>query len=370
MTDNEKSLVTFLDKAQPRFEFAPAEIVFEKEKSYAVQLLENNPYLKQVAVNHPLSLLSAMSNVASIGISLNPAKKQAYLIPRSVRGEDNKYVTKVFLDISYMGLCDIATGTGCVEWVQSEVVYSNDTFELNGINKEPTHSRNPFSDRGQFIGAYCVAKLPSGEFLTTALSAEEINKVRDASEAWKSAIKSGKADGGGPWKDYPNEMRKKTVVRNAFKMWPKNVGFNRMSEAVHVSNENEGIEFISTSPEITQSTAEQKQYFDQLIEKSNAMGMFVFMTGLSHGVQTALYNSFEKGTIGTYKKLVTELTTTGRSQIIDIKTVIEDSLQTGDDYAVKELVEDLPQEIIAWLNENLSIEGRSLMHECLKDLAA
>lgn len=359
--EKQKSLVEYLEEAKPNFDNAPSGIVFDSEKNYAVQLLDNNPYLLKVAQERPRSLLAAMTNVASIGLSLNPAKKQAYLIPRKVKNSEGRWESRIFLDPSYMGLCDIATGTGCVEWIQAEIVCENDTFELNGINQEPTHKRNPFGDRGEFIGAYCVAKLPSGEFLTTALSAEEINKVRDKSEAWKAAIERGNAEGGGPWKDFPNEMRKKTVVRNAYKMWPKNAHFDRLAEAVQISNDNEGIEFMATSPEIQDYTAEQKHYFDSLIENADAMGMFVFMTSVGHGVQSSLYNSFEKGTITKYKNIVKELQNDGRSQIFDIKQVFIDAAQTNDDLAVKELLPDLTQEVTDWILNEVDDETRRFL---------
>ena len=362
MTETQEiSLVTFIDKAEARFKNAPSDIVFESERSYAVQLLENNPYLKQVAEKAPASLLSAMSNVASIGISLNPAKKQAYLIPRSVKvGSQNGrsvYQTRIFLDVSYMGLCDIATGTGCVEWLQSEVVYENDEFVLNGINKEPTHIRDPFKDRGEFVGAYCVAKLPSGDFLTTAMSAEEINNIRDNSEAWKSAIKNKKPEGAGPWKDFPNEMRKKTVVRNQFKMLPKNKDASRMSDAVEISNNNEGIELIINNPDIKEYTADQKAYFNQMIEKSDAIGMFCFMKSIPEGVYVSLYNSFSSD-ITKFKRIVGDLEKNGAAQILDCKSEIEISISNDDEMGAKQIIEDLSTEAVNFILDNTDDETR------------
>jgi recombination protein RecT len=278
-------IAEFLEKAKPRFELAPEGIKAESEISYAAQLLTNNSYLMKVAAEAPKSLLSAMSNVASIGLSLNPAKAQAYLIPRKVKVASNKWESRIFLDPSYRGLCDIATGTGCVEWVQAKIVREGEKFVLRSVNEPPVHEQDPFKkERGEVVGAYCVAKLPSGDYLTEAMSIEDLNKIRDASEAWKS-------NQSGPWKDWPEEMMKKSVVRRAFKMWPKAKEFERVAEAVHLSNENEGIEMV-TSPEIKDFTADQKHYYDQLIENGDDIGMFLFTASLGHGVQTSLYNSF------------------------------------------------------------------------------
>src|SRR5690606_33352025 len=121
---------------------------------------------------------NAINNVAAIGISLNPARKQAYLVPR-----DNK----VCLDISYIGLVDLATQSGSIAWAKAELVFEQDEFELGAPGCAPRHKFNPFAkDRGDCIGAYVVAKTPAGDFLTDAMSIDEINAIRDRSAAWKA----------------------------------------------------------------------------------------------------------------------------------------------------------------------------------------
>jgi recombinational DNA repair protein RecT len=119
--------------------------------------------------------------------------------------------------------------------VQAEVVKAKDTFEYQGVGKAPIHKMNPFGDRGDVIGVYCVAKLSSGEFLSTVMSKQDCDAIRDKSS---SAAKSG------PWKDFYEEMLKKTVIKRASKLWPKS---ERVQQAVEVLNEHEGIEFGNKS---------------------------------------------------------------------------------------------------------------------------
>lgn len=356
-------------KVKPDFlKMAPPSMKLEAEADYAMQILTNNEFLMKVARSNPVSLVSAMKNVAAIGLSLNPAKKQAYLIPRSVK-IGNDFVSKVFLEPSYMGLCDVATQSGDIEWVQARCVYSNDEFTDNGIGEKPTHRYNAFGkDRGEFVGVYCVAKTKEGDYLTTLMDADQINSIKERSESWK-AFKAGKAKSGGPWQSDFEEMAKKSVVRNAFKTWPKTGNMERLEQAVHLSNENEGFDPITTAPELNEFTAEQKKHFDHLITKSDAMGMAVFMSSMDHGVQTALYNSFEKGTITKYKNIVSKLEMDGRKQIEDIKQVIIDAAQTGDDLAVKELLPDLSQEVTDWLMEKFDNETRGFVMLCQQEAA-
>lgn len=350
---------------EPDFKkLAPASMRFEAESGYAYQLLQNNDYLMKVAEQNPISLAQAIKNVAAIGLSLNPAKKQAYLIPRNIKA-GGKWISKVFLEPSYMGMCDLATSSGAIQWVQSQCVYAADEFIDNGPGEKPTHKYNAFStDRGEFVGVYCVAKTREGDYLTTIMPKAEVESVRARSESYKAFVEKNQGNGG-PWVTDFNEQAKKTVVRRAFKMWPKGEHMERLEEAVHLSNENEGFEPLVTAPELNQYTASQKEHFDYLITNADAIGMHCFMSSLDHGVQTALYNSFEKGSIGKYKTLVTKLQQEGYSLLTDIEQVIKDATESGDDLAAKEVLEDLRQEAIDFLFQKLEPENRAFMRECL-----
>jgi recombination protein RecT len=197
---------------------------FAKEANFALQLLDGNSYLMEAAKKNPTALEYAIINLASIGISLNPALKEAYLVPRG---------GKICLDIPYIGLVKLATDTGSVVWVQAEIVKSKDEFQYNGVGQAPTHKMNPFSDRGEVIGVYCVARLSTGEHLSTIMSKADCDAIRD---------KSSQAAKSGPWVTFYEEMLKKTVIKRASKLWPKS---ERLDTAVQVLNEHEGIDFNS-----------------------------------------------------------------------------------------------------------------------------
>jgi recombination protein RecT len=208
---------------------------FEVEAGFAVQQMENNDYLLSVAMGNRQSVINAVTNVAAIGISLNPARKQAYLVPRD---------RKVCLDISYIGLVDLATQSGSIVWAKSELVYEADNFQMGEPGTLPDHKFNPFAkDRGAVIGAYVVAKTPGGEYLCDAMSIDEINAIRDRSSAWKAWIEKNKSC---PWVTDPGEMAKKTVIKRASKLWPKNERLNMAIQHLNVELD-EGIEFATQS---------------------------------------------------------------------------------------------------------------------------
>ena len=203
---------------------------FEREAGFAIQILTANDYVSKLAVGDRQSVVNAVTNVAAIGISLNPAKKQAYLVPRK---------GKICLDISYMGLIDLAIDSGSISWAQAELVYEQDPFTLNGFDKPPTHQRNPFStERGAMVGAYVVVKTHDGDYLTTCMSRAEIDAIKNRSES----VKAGKSS---PWDTDYGEMAKKTVVKRAYKYWPKS---DRLDQAIHHLNTDGGEGLATMQP--------------------------------------------------------------------------------------------------------------------------
>ncbi len=114
---------------------------------------------------------------------------------------------------------------------------------------------------------------------------------------------------------------------------------------MNISNENEGFEPILTSPKITEFTGEQKSYYDQMIENSDGLGMLAFKESIEEALWINLYHTFEKGTKGKYQRIVDDLVVAGANTLADITTAIQDGLNDGDDSAVKELVDDVSDDI-------------------------
>ena len=119
------TLVDFVKQQEPLFIKAATDerMVWAKESQFAIQLFQNNDYLAKVAFQNQTSTQNAIINVAAIGISLNPAQKLAYLVPRK---------GAICLDISYMGLMHIAQQSGAIKWCQSAIVRRNDQFRREG----------------------------------------------------------------------------------------------------------------------------------------------------------------------------------------------------------------------------------------------
>ena len=237
---------------------AGTRMAYESESMFAMQAIQKNDYIYGVANSAPDSVRNAVANVASIGLSLNPATGYAYLVPRDKR---------ICLDISYQGLIKIATDTGSIRWAKAELVYTNDKFLYKGVASLPEHEFNPFGDRGDFAGVYCVAKTSDGDYLVETMPAIQIHDIRNKSEAYK-AFAAGKSRQC-PWVDFFGEMTKKTCIKRASKTWPKSQRGDRLQTAISILNENgEGIDFAAADKVVEHKSREQveKEQYDALCD--------------------------------------------------------------------------------------------------------
>lgn len=190
---------------------------YQSEAMFAMQLVAGSGALQKCDAG---SLRNSVVNIASIGLSLNPANKHAYLVPRG---------GKCCLDISYIGLSKLATDTGGVRYVCAEVVRENDHFQYKGKDEKPVHEFNPFGGgRGEPVGVYCYVRLADGTYLTEIMTEAEVEFIRKTYAAGNS----------GAWTKHWDEQAKKTVIKRASKLWPKTSPALR--EAIHVLNENDG----------------------------------------------------------------------------------------------------------------------------------
>jgi recombination protein RecT len=172
---------------------------------------------KKLAECDPRSVFAAVIQSAQLGLevglmgeaSIVPYGKECQLIP------------------GYTGLMKLARNTGKVKDIYAHEVRENDEFELTfGLERSLKHvplkgkGGFPASDeeRGPVVGHYAVAVLVDGSATFQAMSKQEIEKIRDQSNGYKSAKKYGSKS---VWDEHPVEMGKKTVIRRLCKFLPK-----------------------------------------------------------------------------------------------------------------------------------------------------
>lgn len=191
-------------------------LAFNKELGFAVQILKNSDFLANIALNDPSELQAALYNVALTGLSLNPTLRLAYLLPRTVK-INNQYVKKICLEPSYMGLIKILTDAGSVRRVWAECVYDADEFEVSlgtqpSIRHIPDYNEPRTDDK--IIAAYAVAEIAGGLQQFEVMTRRQIDGIKARSESVKAKSHS-------PWDSDFSEMCRKTAVRRLYKYLPK-----------------------------------------------------------------------------------------------------------------------------------------------------
>jgi recombination protein RecT len=222
------NLIQVVDAAQSKFNTIAVSnsdlVKWEEEKQFAIQTLQGNQYLQKCV---PHTIQNAIVNVASIGLTLNPARGYAYLVPEYSKANGGQ---ECQLRISFKGLMKIATDSGQIEWVKADVVKANDKFSFNSAWELPEHTMNPFAERGEPVGVYCVAKLTNGGQLTDVMNWAEVMKIKACAKTQMV------------WEKWPEEMAKKAVIKRAAKQWPGTE--LRLDTAIAMLNDGEGSESI------------------------------------------------------------------------------------------------------------------------------
>ena len=196
----------------------PRHLTPQKLLQVAVTVVRRNYQLMQCTKQ---SLLSSVMGAAILGLELEPALGQAYLVPyRNKRG-----FLEAQLIPGYRGYISLASRSGEIHSVTASEVYTKDTFEYElGLNPKLKHIPAE-GDRGEFRGAYVVFEHKEGPPTFEYMSKDRIDRVMNRT---KSKDKDGNITG--PWITDYEEMAKKTVIRHRAKYEPISIEFAKARE--------------------------------------------------------------------------------------------------------------------------------------------
>jgi len=321
---------------------------FESECLFARQQLMKNDRTLKAAEQNIGSLKSAILNVAAIGISLNPALSHAYLVPRN---------GAVCLDISYRGLVKLATDSGAINWAKPELVYDDEVIEWVNMASLPHHKLNPFGGKRAaggvdgLLGGYCVAQLSDGSYMVDHMAMADIKKVWDTSKAKD-----------GPWKAWPLEMIKKTLVKRASKSWPQSGGRERLDRAIEVLNEHEGLAEESTVARVSDFTRPTQDQTDTYLEmaKGDSVDFYLWFQSHDEKLRWSLPGcEFERGEKQKMMKYFNAQLEDGRQRLeawtIDLQAMCE----SGDDHGVAEFLAEFDGVKLDALIGSLPLQAQS-----------
>jgi len=194
-----------ITKMGPQFKAAlPKHISQEKFTRVLITAVGSTPALAQADRS---SLFSAVMKSAQDG--LLPDGKEAAIVTfkNKTGGTTAQYMPML------AGILKKVRNSGELSSITAQVVFEKDKFKywVDADGEHLQHEPNLFSDRGNPIGVYALAKTKDGAVYIEVLTYNQVMDVRNVSKSKDS----------GPWSGaFEGEMWKKTAIRRLSKRLP------------------------------------------------------------------------------------------------------------------------------------------------------
>ena len=234
-----------LTSMSTEFEAAlPPQISVDKFIRTTLTAVQMNPDLLQADRK---TLLGTCMKAAQDGLMLD-GREAAPVIFGGKGGKTVAYMPMVG------GILKKIRNSGELASISAQVAYSKDLFDYQlGDDEQIIHKPLLGGDRGTPIAVYCIAKTKDGAIYREVMSVDEVEKVR----------KTSRAGAFGPWKDWWDEMAKKTVIRRISKRLPSSADVDAVMQS---DLEASGFENNKQPVNITPTPSEQEKPLSRLKE--------------------------------------------------------------------------------------------------------
>jgi phage RecT family recombinase len=172
------------------------------ELGFAMQIIQGNSALQKC---DPKTIYDAVIYSARIGITLNPAMRLCFLVPRG---------GKACLDISYMGMSATLKTYGAIKHIDGIVVYEDEAFDWSPATGELKHTikfakSEAEQKQRKLYAAYARAVLPDGLVVFEVIPAWELEKIK--------AVSASASKGFSPYTGWEGEMIRKAPIKRLAK---------------------------------------------------------------------------------------------------------------------------------------------------------
>ena len=198
----------------------------------AMSTLRQSPKLLECTTQ---SLMAATMVCSQIGLEPETPLQHVHFVPfdrrENINGQWQKVATEINVIIGFRGLVELARRSGAITSISAHAVYEGDKFEFcYGLNETLNHTPVRH-DRGEIIAFYAVAQMKGGGHQIEVLWREEVDVIRNGSQAYKTAERYKKQDS--PWHENYEAMGVKTAVRKLCKLLPLSP---QLAKAVKLDN--------------------------------------------------------------------------------------------------------------------------------------
>jgi recombination protein RecT len=182
----------------------PRHFPAERMVNLAVTALMVNQRLRECSM---ISIVNSVAIASQLGLEPNTSLGHGWLIP---------YGKVCQFQPGYRGLIHLALQSPRVHNIGAQVVYEADKFRITyGSHGELFHEPNidaaNAGQLGEWLGAYCLVQYKEGIASYQFMPAADIMRRRASSQA----VRQEKKDS--PWFQWPEEMWRKTAVKNHLK---------------------------------------------------------------------------------------------------------------------------------------------------------
>ena len=174
------------------------------------------------------SMIGAMMMAAAFNVEPNTPSQQCFIIPRNksvkIDGRWEKHLEASF-QFGYRGLIEIAYRSPRLVVMQAEEIHQNDRFVRKLGSQTLLEFEQARRDRGALDGVFCYMKFMSKSGVeaedSTYLDIQEIEKIRNQSETWKTIL-TNIAESSGD--EYKENKAKKAMEDAAWQKWEGQMG--------------------------------------------------------------------------------------------------------------------------------------------------
>jgi recombination protein RecT len=228
-----------LNRMSPEFaKVLPPHITPDRFVRTAMNAIQQNPSLLELDRG---SLFGAVMRAASDGLLADG--KQGAIIPFKGKAQWMPMVYGILMKVRNSG--ELAS-------IAAQLVYKNDKFKywVDSDGEHIEHEPELFSDRGELIGTYALAKTKDGAVYIEVITEKQMQDIKNASRSKDS----------GPWNSvFADEMRKKSAIRRLAKRLP-------MSTDVEAIIQAEDSDYELAKPVTNEPRPERKSRLDALVE--------------------------------------------------------------------------------------------------------
>lgn len=241
----------------------PAQIPTNRFLRTATMAIEQHSDKEKILNADRETLYAACMKAAQDGLMLDNREAALTVFNKKVNGE---WVPKVQYMPMVSGIIKKALQSNQISSLSAHVVKENDQFDY-WVDEDGTHfTHRPElkTARGDSYMCYAIAKMKDGAIQMEVMNKEEIEKVRMTSKTGKDKSTGEPA---GIWKQWPDEMWKKTVLRRLCKYLPSSSELDNVFESDNRTFDIQPAREPANEPITAEpSTQEKKTRAQQIIE--------------------------------------------------------------------------------------------------------